>query len=336
MATAYPTSSVVIPTFNRLGDLRRVVGSVDGQHQPDGARLELVVVDDGSTDGTWEWLEEQQGHGRLIALHQDNSGPARARNRGAESASGEVVLFLGDDTVPEPGWLLAHLEEHRLFGGEDPIAVLGYTSFPSTGDTPFRRFINEFGAQFGYQLIDRPLSVPFNFLYTSNISLPRELMLGLGGFREDFPAAAWEDIEFAYRAVAGGLRIRYQPRARAVHHHRIRSRTFCRRQRTSGRSAAIFARLHPDLKGFLGVDRLQSMPPAPRLYGALLGLLVVLGERVPLPIPHGVYQRYLDISYLQGLAEGLHEGSGEVQHANHGMPPGDLDPGGGGATGGVV
>ena len=94
--------------------------------------------------------------------------------------------------MPEPEWLLYHLEEHRLFGGDGATAVLGYTSFPPKTDSSFRVFINEWGAQFGYLLIEDPCSVPFNFFYTSNISLPRGFFLASGGFREDFPAAAWE------------------------------------------------------------------------------------------------------------------------------------------------
>jgi GT2 family glycosyltransferase len=297
---------VVIPTHNRLGDLQRVVAAVEGQHAPGGCRPELIVVDDGSSDGTGDWLRGQAGHGRLVALTQGNAGPAVARNRGAGAATGEVLLFLGDDTVPQPGWLLAHLEEHRLHGGRGrPLAVVGYTGFPAVGETPFLRFINESGPQFGYQLIEDARRLPFNFFYTSNVSIDRAEMVRLGGFREDFPAAAWEDIEFAYRATRAGLDLRYQPLARVVHHHRIHPRTFCRRQRTAGRSAAIFARLHPELASFLGVDRARALPPGQGLRRALLAVAVALGERVPGVVPSQVLQRFVDASYLEGLAGAL-------------------------------
>ena len=207
MTTSLPSASVVIPTYNRLSDLRRVVNAVRNQSVAGACDLELMVVDDGSSDGTAAWLEIEQSRGDLTVITQANAGPAAARNRGARSAGREVLLFLGDDTQPAPGWLQAHLEEHRLHGpGEAPLAVVGYTGFPSAEDGPFLRFINEQGAQFGYQLIEDPQRVPFNFFYTSNVSLPRSFFLGLGGFREDFSAAAWEDIEFAYRACALGLR----------------------------------------------------------------------------------------------------------------------------------
>jgi GT2 family glycosyltransferase len=264
-----------------------------------------VVVDDGSTDGTPAWLESYTPRLPTTCIRQTNSGPARARNRGVEAAQGEVVLFLGDDTEPQPGWLATHLEHHRAPTGSTPVGVIGYTAFPSDSDTPFLRFINEYGAQFGYQLIDHPRDVPFNFFYTSNVSLPRQCLADNGGFREDFPAAAWEDIEFAYRATQGGLRLRYDPRARTLHHHRIRPETFCRRQRTSGRSASIFAGLHPELEDFLGVHRARSLTRWSALRQRVFGLWVRLGELRPGLTPLHAYRSYLDLAYLQGLAEGL-------------------------------
>jgi len=313
-------ASVVIPTYNRLETLRRVVAGVGDQAGKVGEEVEIVVVDDGSTDGTGEWLARlgrRTTRPEITVVRQSNSGPAAARNRGVGAARGEIVMFLGDDTVPQSGWLAAHLEEHRLValrsGEEDgpaeatgQIAVLGYTSFPPQWDTPFRRFINEYGAQFGYSIIEEPAAVPFNFFYTSNISLPRTVLLRLGGFREDFPTAAWEDIELAYRAARDGFRIRYQPRARTLHLHRVHPRTFCRRQRTSGLSAAIFVRLHPELEDFLGVARARRRRGLRRLRRAVQSALIGLGESLEGAVPRRVYAGFLDECYLEGLAEGLH------------------------------
>lgn len=298
--------SVVIPTYGRLADLRRVLAAVDAQCVPPGVELEVIVVDDGSPDDTWEWLRRVWARGSdRVALRQANAGPARARNRGVEAARGEIVAFLGDDTEPQAGWLLEHLECHRLFAADNRLAVLGYTSFPADAESPFLRFINECGAQFGYQLIDDPSRVPFNFFYTSNVSVNRRVLVELGGFREDFPAAAWEDIELAYRAAAKGLRIRYQPRARTVHHHRVQVRTFCRRQRTSGRSGAIFSRLHPELSDFLGVELVRRGAPGSAAKGLLLRLGVAIGEWLPGAVPRGVIGRFVEGCYHRGLAEGL-------------------------------
>lgn len=306
MRSQLPSAAVVVPTYDRLDSLMTVVAAVERELATVGVAAELIVVDDGSRDGTWRWLAE---HARkrpwLTALRQPNAGPASARNLGARAAHGDILLFLGDDTEPVAGWLGHHLEEHRIFGAEGPLAVLGYTSFPSTMSSPFARYINEYGAQFGYLLITRPGDVPFNFFYTSNISLPRAFLLAEGGFREDFPAAAWEDIEFAYRAVARGLRLRYLPRARTIHRHRIQPGTFCRRQRTAGRSGAIFARLHPELAGFLGVPLARPVRGMDWLRQRLLERWAVLGEVLPGSMPAKAMQRMLDLPYRRGLAEGL-------------------------------
>ena len=303
-----PSATVVIPTCNRLHELSLVLGALRTQHVPSGSSVEIVVVDDGSSDGTWRWLQQLAEGGEILALRQENAGPARARNRGIEAARGDIVVFLGDDTVPQSGWLLHHLEEHRLHVGSGDIAVLGYTSFPAMLDSPFLRWINEFGAQFGYHLIEEPERVSFNFFYTSNVSLPRRVLLELGGFREDFPAAAWEDIELAYRATRRGLRLVYRPRARVLHLHRIHPRTFRHRQRTSGRSAAIFVELHPELSDFLGVERLPRSRLLRLVPSGLLALGTVLANRYPGVVSARWFQRDLDAAYLQGLAEGLQIG----------------------------
>ncbi len=298
-------ASIVIPTFNRLRDLRAVCAALLDQVAASPAPCQIVVVDDGSSDGTGAWLDEHGAELGLTTVRQTNCGPARARNRGVEVATGEIILFLGDDTVPQRGWLLEHLEAHRLHGGSRDTAVLGYTGFPVGSAGPFLRWINEHGAQFGYALIDDPTNVPFNFFYTSNVSLPRELFERFGGFREDFPAAAWEDIEFAYRATRAGLGLRYVPRARCLHYHRIRVGSFCKRQETSGRSAAIFAGLHPELEDFLAVPCVRSNRQKRRLVRMALQSWAVLGELVPGLASDRVFRRLIDAHYLLGLAEGL-------------------------------
>lgn len=301
----FPSASVIVPTFNRLKDLQRVVEAIADEVSCLSSPTEIVVVDDGSSDGTPEWLDKHALDIGLKVIHQENAGPALARNRGVEASSGEITLFLGDDTVPQRGWLQAHLEAHRLHCKGPPSAVLGYTAFPPEHDSPFLRWINEYGAQFGYALIEDPTDVPFNFFYTSNISLPRELFEALGGFREDFPAAAWEDIEFAYRAIGSGMVIRYLPSARTIHHHRIRVGSFCARQETSGRSAAIFSVLHPELEGFLGVPCVGRRPWLTLFERPALRAWIAVGEIFHGVADDSVYRRLLDGHYLAGLAAGL-------------------------------
>ncbi len=301
-APPYPRSaSVVIPTYNRLETLRLVLAALERQERPWPLDIEIVVVDDGSSDGTWEWLRGLTRTG-LIRLRQDNSGPAVARNRGVEAASGEVILFLGDDTVPQAGWLATHLDAHRVLGGSGGLAVLGYTSFGPELDTPFSRWINEFGAQFGYLLIEDAGDVSFNFFYTSNVSLPRRVFMDLGGFREDFPTAAWEDIELAYRATGVGLRLVYRPLARTLHLHEVDVASFLRRQRVAGRSAAIFARIHPELGSFLGLGGGERVPRS-RGRAWLAGFVAAVAGRMPGVVPGSVFHRAVTAAHRRGVGE---------------------------------
>lgn len=251
--------SVVIPTYNRMDVLPEVLVGLDGQREaPD---FELVVVDDGSTDGTREWLREQSFRVPVQVLTQPNRGPAAARNRGVEAAAGERVAFLGDDTVPESGWLAAHARAHREREAS-PLAVIGYTGWhPRMRLNPFLRYINDYGLQFGYALIDEPEDVPFNFLYTSNLTLPRAALLE-EPFDLGFPYPAWEDIELSYRLKKRGMRLVYVPEAQVVHDHPTDLARFAVRQEKAGYCAVVFYLLHRELGPFLGLGP-EGPPPLP-------------------------------------------------------------------------
>ena len=240
----FPSASVVIPTFDRLSDLQRVIRAILDQVAVLSSPCEVVVVDDGSSDGTGRWLDQNASEFGLTVIRQQNAGPAVARNKGVMASKGEIILFLGDDTEPQPGWLWAHLETHRLEDSDRPMAVLGYTTFPPEEDSPFLRWINEFGAQFGYALIEDPTNVPFNFFYTSNISLSRQFFEELGGFREDF------------RGGLGGYRV-CLPRGRSRDVHQISP------EREDGSSpsysSGVILRSAGDLGSF-GGDLLASSP----------------------------------------------------------------------------
>lgn len=299
-----PAFSVVIPTHNRRETLAEVLGALDRQ---EGAPpFEVVVVDDGSTDGTAAWLATRTGERPLRLLAQENRGPAAARNRGVAAAAGARIAFLGDDTVPEAGWLARHEERHRLAGARANVAVLGYTAWhPRMRVTPFLSHINEYGLQFGYALIDRPDRVPFNFFYTSNVSLAREWLLA-EPFDESFPDPAWEDIEAAYRMFERGLELLYEPRARVLHDHPTDYGRFADRQRRAGRSAVRFARKHPALRGFLGLGP-DGPPPLPPLRSRLpREWLVRALQKLPVSLP-GTWEEALRIHYLRGLHDAWRE-----------------------------
>jgi glycosyltransferase involved in cell wall biosynthesis len=304
-----PETSVIIPTFNRLDVLPEVLAAVENQR--DGGEFEIVVVDDGSTDGTAEWLTARSFERPVQRLRQANAGPAAARNAGVVAARAPRVAFLGDDTVPHPGWLAAHRAAHRRLGERSQQAVIGYTGWhPRMRLTPFLRYINEYGLQFGYRLIEDRDQVPFNFFYTSNLSLSRERLLA-EPFDTRFPYAAWEDIETSYRLFQRGLTLAYEPSAVTAHDHPTDLRRFADRQEKAGYSAVVFYRLHPELGGFLGLAPSGPPPmPAAGPQRLLEGLVRTL-QNTPLATPRW-WQRVLRYHYIQGLHRGWNEGAGET------------------------
>ncbi len=300
--------SIVIPTYRRPDTLVPVLEALARQISP--PEFEVVVVDDGSGDRTPQLLAGYRPPYPFRFFSQDNGGPASARNRGVREALGRVILFLGDDTVPEPALLSVHGEAHseqRPY----PVAVLGYTTWPQDlRVSPFLHHINEYGLQFGYGLIRDPDRVPFNFFYTSNVSLPRALLLEAGLFDTSFPHAAWEDIEVAYRLMQRGMRMLYRPRAVARHHHEITFASFRRRQEKAGEAAAIFYRKHPELGDFLAVPQAKLLSGRRGFAERILPRWAALAERGSLPGTRRALDRVLRYDYLRGLQRGLAAAAG--------------------------
>jgi glycosyltransferase involved in cell wall biosynthesis len=301
--------SVVIPTYNRIAMLERVLDALDRQEA--APEFDVVVIDDGSKDDTAarlrSHLEAKRWSVPIRFESQANAGPGRARNRGVTLATGRYVVFIGDDTVPEPQFIAEHARVHRESGDDPLVACLGYTGWPHDERvTPFMHYINDYGLQFGYRLIEHGAVVPFNFFYTSNISIDREL-LAAHPFDTSFPAAAWEDIELAFRLDAKGLKIRYDANAVTRHHHPMTVDSFARRQYTVGRSGAIFFEKHPELGHFLGVVELREKGLAGDGDVARLRFFAHLGERFRIFARPSVFERLMRQHYLRGLRDGLEE-----------------------------
>jgi glycosyltransferase involved in cell wall biosynthesis len=251
--------SVVIPTFNRAAGLERVLTALEGQ-QPDGFAFEVVVVDDGSTDTTPELLASWRSNRFHLRFdRQPNAGPAKARNRALEMASGELVLFGGDDIEPHPRQVWEHSCEHDRRA--DPhAAVLGLTRWPDDARlTSTMRHIDGPGAQqFSYGVFAPGEEYDFRHFYTSNVSLRRSLLAEEpDGFSTDFRWAAFEDAELAYRLSRRGMRIFYHPAAVAWHHHHYDARSFFVRQLRCGEMAEVLFRTHPQLAKWVDVRELE-------------------------------------------------------------------------------
>ncbi len=247
--------SVVIPTQDRIAKLKQCLDALAKQG-PVTAECEVVVVDDGSTDATRAWLATATGQRWpfvLRAVRQEAAGPAAARNAGVRAASGESVLFLGDDCVAAPGLLQGHLRAHSA-GGER--SVLGHATWlPELTISPFMHYQENGGSQFAYGRIRDRRNAGWNFYYTTNVSTPRRVLLE-HPFDERFPAARYEDMELGWRLSRAGHRIEYLPEALCWHDHPVRFDDFRRRSVLYGEWAALFHRLHPEpvLARALGIE----------------------------------------------------------------------------------
>lgn len=207
--------SVVIPTYNNREVLRETIRAL--QRQTLGAELyEIVVVDDGSTDGTAEMLAElSTGPGPVVrCVTQPNRGRSAARNLGIGSARGRIVVFLDSDLWATPTLLAEHLNHYPA--GVTGRGVQGRTvTHPDARVTAFMQ-VKEMTPDLTIRR-RRDLS-PFH-VTTRNSSMLRRDVLDAGGFDETFSGYGWEDIELAIRMHARGVRFEYEPQALGYHHH---------------------------------------------------------------------------------------------------------------------
>jgi glycosyltransferase involved in cell wall biosynthesis len=268
--------TVIVPTHNRSGLLGRSLLGLLNQTAAAGD-YEIVIVDDGSTDETPSVVAAVGApESRLRCFRQENKGPAAARNLGVLNARGGIVLFTGDDCLPDKRLVEEHLRAHDEAGD---VGVLGLVSWhPEIEITPFMAYL-ETGPQFGFSRIANPEDVSIWHFYTSNCSVQRHWVEQAGGFDEDFKQAAFEDMELAYRMKQRGLRIVYRPSAKTYHHHPISFEQHLARQRITGRSAALFYRKHPELKVELGISHSARMTTALGFWEAATEYAFALGVR---------------------------------------------------------
>ena len=297
--------SVVIPTFNRWEILQETLAALARQTYPPA---EVIVVDDGSTDRTGDglprWAEAHRNELPVTALRQANAGPGRARNLGVAHATGELVVFIGDDTIPEPDFLAEHVGAHR--GRSDPAAVVGFTDWDRDRMrvTPLLELVNSEGHQFGYGLLTDGEEAPYTCFYTSNISVPREV-LGPEPFHSAFAEVNWEDTELGYRLNLAGVPVIYRVTARTRHCHRLDARAFVRRQRRVGRQVDTLLRLHPTLANDPAMG-LPSPPPWSWLARCVVSAVappLALADRLGVPVPRRVWRRVLRAAFQAGRAD---------------------------------
>lgn len=265
-----PSFSIIVPTYERRDLVCETVRSL-AELEYDGD-VEVVVVVDGSTDGTAAALANLQCPFPLSLIEQPNQGAAHARNRGAAAARGEILLFLDDDMLCAPNLLEQHARLYRE--GADAI----------TGEiTPHHELPD------GLHPSDLPMFAPSGGnapasafdIFTGQLSVTRRVFEELGGFDESFTASGGygnEDLDFGARLLAR-YNVRINPAAITMHRDQVKTRQVLRRARLLAAADVRFARKHPELSREL-FDRRGASQPATRLLYRPIGRVPVLAPLV--------------------------------------------------------
>ena len=224
--------SVVIATYNRCDVLRITLDKLSKQTLPTD-QFEVIVVDDGSSDGTDVMMGNLVGTMpfHLQYFRHENRGPGFTENRGIKIAKSTLVLLIADDIWPFANLLEEHLKTHQKYH-EDSFAVLGKVQ--QSPELPSTVIQNKWDP-FLYSRFDGLNEVDSIYFYACNISVKKTFFLTNGMFKER-KGAAHEDAELGYRLGKNGLRIIYNDHAIADHHHEETLEKMCKRAYERGKN----------------------------------------------------------------------------------------------------
>ncbi len=209
--------TIIIPTYNRLPILSKCVKALEQQNIPANSPTnspisgyEIIVVDDGSTDDTIQWLRSHSGElPHLRWLEQPHLGPAAARNLGIKSAQGDTIIFIDSDLVVTENFLFAHAKAlqaaEEKFGHSRIFtygAVINTCNFENPTSEPYK--ITDFSAA---------------YFATGNVAIAKHWLEQAGLFDQTFSLYGWEDLELGVRLKKLGLKLIKCPEAVGYHWH---------------------------------------------------------------------------------------------------------------------
>ena len=285
--------SIVIATYNRRDILEKSLECLFRQDYLKD-QYEIMVVDDGSSDGTQEMVKGKNPSCTLKYLkHKERRGPSKAKNLGINHAQGKVIIFIDDDVFCPPQFVREHMRYHKKY---DNVIVDGPAINTDRIDNLFNdkkkrflAFLDFFGATF----------------ITSNTSCKRASLIKAGGFDEEFGKKfGWQDRELGFRLRKMGVRRKKNRRAYVFHFKQKRSLDdfgqLLKKEKERGINAVIFYRKHP-LKKIRRQVRFRYL-----WYDRLIPFKKLMDRDIEV-----FHQRpfltkfYLIHAYAEGLKEGL-------------------------------
>ena len=248
-----PELSVAVASYNRRDGLARSLDALAQQTLPSD-RFEVIVVLDGSTDGSAEMVRARSDPFELKLVEQENSGLSATRNRGAAEASRDVVVFTDDDILLDPDCLAAYADEHRERGSEDVVLGVAWTD---VGPDVWSGMVRDWWDRHYRRKADPGHRWTFVDVADGMASVPRRLFLESGGFDEAF-RERHQDWEWGIRLFEHGARFSQSLEASGVHLIDTSVRTMIRYARQEGRSDIQLGTKHPEVRGRLFLARFAS------------------------------------------------------------------------------
>jgi glycosyltransferase involved in cell wall biosynthesis/peptidoglycan/xylan/chitin deacetylase (PgdA/CDA1 family) len=300
-----PEISVVVTTFNRRELLKELLDSLARQTAPT-EQFEVVVVDDGSTDGSAEMLSGLRLPFRLTVVQQDQAGQSAARNSGAARSSGRVLLFLDDDETAEARLVEAHIRAHREQRGIAGVGVIRRL-VPPDADR-LARFRAEDAAQRTAEFRAGPIS--YLDAYGGNSSVERSVFEQVGGYAADLMRET--DFEFAYRLHAAGVQFVFLPNAVVTEYRTKDWRGLLADIDMRGRLAVELYRRHPPIISTMELGGRESSSRRSKVLRELLLALrispaacVRVGMAMPGRWANGWFRFALNYCYWRGVRKAV-------------------------------
>ncbi|MFQ5842317.1 MAG: glycosyltransferase family 2 protein [Thermodesulfobacteriota bacterium] len=246
--------SVIICTYNRKEVLKKCLDALFLQDFP-SLSYEVIVVIDGSTDGTETMIREIRSPCRFKWMNQENRGPAAARNRGAKEAEGEVLLFLDDDIIGVPELITEHVKSHQA---ENPLVLGNIPLYPPEHRDYMTEGTHSWAQEHFEKLARKDYEITFLDVYFANASIKQETFSVLGGFDEQFRRYGMEDREFAHRLLKTGIKPVYNPKAVGYQIYLKDFPTYCDNYYWVGRGEVKLVKKYPELWPSTRLSRYQN------------------------------------------------------------------------------